>query len=223
MYADDMTRLLVGTNSIKKLMAELDSFKLVSGLGVNIDKTEIMSLGTTKATDEKLKNLNYKIVEDMKITGVVFTYNNEIYLNKNFRGTLINIDKTLNIWRQRNLSLLGKIQIIKTSGISKMLFITNMLNMHNTFVSDINRVFYRFIWNGTDKIKRKSFISGFGEGGAKMPDLQSIIETQKNLWGKRYTHESYHPWKEFIKMELSLMGGHDILNRKIPKKNYPKL
>ncbi len=51
-----------------------------------------------------------------------------------------------------------------------------------------------------------------------MPDLQSIIETQKMLWGKRYTHESYHPWKEFIKMELSLMGGHDILNRKIPKK-----
>ncbi len=38
MYADDMTGLLVGTNSVKKLMAELDSFKLVSGLGVNIDK-----------------------------------------------------------------------------------------------------------------------------------------------------------------------------------------
>ena len=218
MYADDITGIVIGKRSIKELMTLLDTFKLVSGLGVNIDKTEIMCLGTSQKNDDNLIKMGYKIVEDMKITGVVFSYNSEIFLNKNFRGTLINIDKMLNIWKQRNLSLLGKIQIIKTFGISKVLFITNMINIPPHYITDINKIFYKFVWNGIDKIKRKNIISDIGEGGAKMPDLQSIIETQKIIWAKRYAQDNYHPWKEFMTLDLTKIGGDDILNRKIPQK-----
>ena len=51
-----------------------------------------------KNTD--LLNLGYKIVNEMKVTGVVFTYNEDEFINKNYRKTLINIDKMLNIWSQ---------------------------------------------------------------------------------------------------------------------------
>ena len=39
MYADDMTGLVIGINSIKELMKIMEEFKLQSGLGVNNDKT----------------------------------------------------------------------------------------------------------------------------------------------------------------------------------------
>ena len=216
MYADDMTGLVIGHESIIELMKLLDTFKIVSGLGVNIDKTEIMCLGSSKK-DEKLTKMGYKLVEDMKITGVVFSYNNDIFLNKNFRGTLINIDKTLTIWKQRHLSILGKIQIIKTYGISKIIFITNMINIPDFFITELNKIFYKFVWNGTDKIKRKTIIANIEEGGAKMPDLQSILETQKIIWGKRFYTNNYHPWKEFMMLGLICTGSNDIFNRKIPQ------
>ena len=50
MYADDMTGLVIGIGSIIELMKLMDEFKLVSGLGVNDDKTEIMLLGTARHT-----------------------------------------------------------------------------------------------------------------------------------------------------------------------------
>ena len=95
MYADDMTGLVIGINSIKELMKIMEEFKLQSGLGVNNDKTEILPLGISDGEDENLKGLGYKIVIDMKITGVVFTYNTEINASKNYQNVLIGIEKSL--------------------------------------------------------------------------------------------------------------------------------
>ena len=57
MYADDMTGLVIGINSIKELMKIMEEFKLQSGLGVNNDKTEILPLGISYCEDENLKLL----------------------------------------------------------------------------------------------------------------------------------------------------------------------
>jgi len=55
-------------------------------------------------------------------------------------------------------------------------------------------------------------------GGLKMPHLESIIETQKIMWVKRFLENDFHPWKEFLRKDLYKTGGCDILNRKIPEK-----
>ena len=52
MYADDMTGLVIGINSIKELMKIMKEFKLQSGLGVNNDKTEILPIGISDGEDE---------------------------------------------------------------------------------------------------------------------------------------------------------------------------
>ena len=82
MYADDMTGLVIGINSIKHIMETLNEFKRYSGLAVNSDKTEIMPLGISKSTNEKLKELGHRIVTEVTITGVVFTYDHNILIKK---------------------------------------------------------------------------------------------------------------------------------------------
>ena len=62
MYADDMTGLILGINSIIELMNLISNFKKYSGLGVNNDKTELMPLWCTYDNMEELKKLGYKIV-----------------------------------------------------------------------------------------------------------------------------------------------------------------
>ena len=73
-----------------------------------------MPLGTSNKNDNTLLNLGFKIVSEMKVTGGVFTYDEAIFRNKNFSIPLSKIKKSFDMWKQRNLSLLGKIQIIKT-------------------------------------------------------------------------------------------------------------
>jgi len=111
----------------------------------------------------------------MKVTGIVFSYNHEIWLNKNFRGTLINIDKMLNIWKQYPIS--------------------NMLDSPNDLITETNKLFYMFVWNNRDKIKRETLISNIANGGAKVPDLQSILDTQKAIWRKRLLQKMTTPGK----------------------------
>ena len=90
MYADDMTGLVIGIKSIQELMKTISEFKIYSGLGVNSDKTKLMPLGTSNKNDPSLINLGYKIVTEMKITGVFFTYDEVVKMNKNFSTTLAN-------------------------------------------------------------------------------------------------------------------------------------
>jgi mannosylglycoprotein endo-beta-mannosidase len=215
MYADDLTGLVVGIKSIKELMSTIHEFKNYSGLSVNCDKTELMTMGISEKNDNITK-LGYKIVDEINITGMYFTYNKDVFIQKNYNAILISIDKMLNIWKQRNLSILGKVQIIKTFGILKLIFIFNMSDPPADVVQKANNMFYKFLWNGPDKMKRLSAISDIENGGIKMPHLSSIIDALKIVWVKRYSMENYHPWKEFLKNGLEETCGYDIINRKLP-------
>jgi len=146
LYADDMTGLLVGVKSIIEIMKLIGEFKTYSGLGVNAGKTELMPIGIAKNTD-KISKLGYKIVSDMKVTGVVFSYDKNVLINKNFSETLLNLKKMLNIWKQRNLSPIGKVQVIKTFGVSKLLFIANMTNTPPEIIKEANSLLFSLEWS----------------------------------------------------------------------------
>ena len=64
----------------------------------------------------------------MKILGMHFSYNKELKLERNFIGTVKKIEKLLGIWRQRSLTLEGKIVIFKTLAISKIVYILFIRN-----------------------------------------------------------------------------------------------
>ena len=194
MYADDLTGLVVGIDSIIELMTIINNFKNVSGLVVNADKTELMPLGSSKNAD--ILDLGYKIVEELKITGITFTYNHENLTKRNYTENVNNIELTFNIWKQRQLSILGKVQIIKTVGISKLLFVCNMSIVPDKIIKEAKSIFFKFLWNGPNKIKELSTVGDIQQGGMKMPHLESINESLRVVWVKRYESDNYHPWKQ---------------------------
>ena len=59
MYADDITGLVLGLKSVKELMSMMNEFKQYSGLGVNIDTTEIMPIGVSDKNNMELNSLGY--------------------------------------------------------------------------------------------------------------------------------------------------------------------
>ena len=130
-FADDLKTFLQGKGSLKHLFSALKAFEGCSGLKLNKDKTEAYWLGSSHNCNESLEIET--VNNPMKILGIYFTYNSRLKNELNFDATLKSLKKTLNNWQWRNLTVLGKIQIIKTFAMPKLLFRASVL----TFDKDL--------------------------------------------------------------------------------------
>ena len=59
------------------------------------------------------------------------------------------------MWSQRDLSIVGGINMIKTLALSKLVFICSVVSTPKDFSKEVNRIAFDFIWNHKPaKIKR---------------------------------------------------------------------
>ena len=106
------------------------------------------------------------------ILAIVFDYHNIPSRTKaNFDFIFKSIQEMLNMWKWRGLTLIGKIEIIKSLIIPKFLSKAALISVTDDLVKEINKLIYRFIWMGTDKIKRCALINDIEDGGLKMLDI----------------------------------------------------
>ena len=99
------------------------------------------------------------------------------------------------MWKCRGLTLLGKIQIVKTFVIPKFMRKAAIISISKDLIKEINRLIYGFIWRGNDKIKRSAIINDIENGGLKMLDLESMIKAQRGIALKKYLDISENCWK----------------------------
>ena len=57
------------------------------------------------------------------------------------------------MWKWRGLTLIGRIQIIKSFAIPKVMFKASLSHISNNLIQVANKEFFNFIWKGKDKIK----------------------------------------------------------------------
>ena len=84
------------------------------------------------------------------------------------------------------LTLLGRIQIVKSFIIPKVLSKATLIAVTDDLIKEINMLIYRFIWKGNDKIKRSALINDIEEGGLRMLDIPSVILAQRVMLLKRF-------------------------------------
>ena len=111
MYADHTTVFVSDTVSIQHLLNMLEKFRSISGLQVNTSKTEALWLGSWKDRHDTPFNFGWPY-DPICALGVFFSYNT-LKADK-----LRSMEKVLNIWKCRKLTLIGKINIVKTLALS---------------------------------------------------------------------------------------------------------
>ena len=74
-------------------------------------------------------------------------------MKANFYSVLKSIKDILNMWKWRGLTLLGRIQIVKSLIIPKVLSKAALITVTEGLIKEINKLIYHFIWKGNDKIK----------------------------------------------------------------------
>ena len=107
-------------------------------------------------------------VNRFKLLGIIFDTDLSKMLALNFSDKLANIKTKINYWNRRNVTPLGKITIIKSLLLSSLnhLFIS-LPNPDDKIIKEINEMFYSFIWEGTDRIKRTVICQDYWKGGLK--------------------------------------------------------
>ena len=97
----------------------------------------------------------------------------------------------LNCWKYQRLSLIGKILVIKSLVASHLTYILAPLATNQRAFSEINNIFYSFLWNDKgDKIKRTVLINDYDKGGLRMIDLSLFNKSLKSTWIKKYLDAS---------------------------------
>ena len=224
-YADDLENFLRNIDSIKLTLRELELFGRVSGLHCNIGKCEAMALGDSPIEHIQYAGEEIKWVDEMTITGITFTKNDNDNRELNFEKAIEKLRTQLNIWKQRDLSLVGKIQIIKTFGISQIQYIMNMVTPTTEMLKTIKKLLNNFLWgSNVNKIKHTTMIAEYDKGGLKMPDVESILYAQRLMWARRYFSTEHRPWKVFFEWQFEKIGGLSVFqNTSIAIKEITKM
>ena len=92
----------------------------LSGLILNTEKCEGLWPGRDKALQLSCNLFGIKWPEQLRCLGVYLGHNKLINVQKNFGEKVENIENTLSKWQQRDLTLFGRVQIIKTFALSKI-------------------------------------------------------------------------------------------------------
>ena len=115
-FADDLTVFLRNHTSLNVLLDTVYNFTLCSGLKINYEKSEIEFLGNKNPISATLTipaNRSISVKKAVKILGVYFTYDQVLWKKLNFEEILKSIREKLHFWNWGNLTVLGRIQIIK--------------------------------------------------------------------------------------------------------------
>ena len=65
------------------------------------------------------------------------------------------MDTKLNIWKTRDLTLFGRTMLVKTLGLSKLVYAASMLRVPEMVIKRVQEKITKFLWkNKNDKIKR---------------------------------------------------------------------
>ena len=212
LFADDLTVFLRNDGSVRHLLALISKFGICSGLVINFDKTEMFILGNSvmaPAQDQSIMNINVK--RAVKILGVYFTYDSRLRHKLNFKEIIDAVKTKLQLWKWRNLTIIGRIQIVKTFVIPLIMYRAGSICIDKEVVTEANRIIFDFIWKGKDKVKRASLVGDIKDGGLKAPHLESIIKTHRIMLCQRLADGEPCNWKTILFHYLKQVGGKFIL------------
>ena len=109
------------------------------------------------------------------------------------------MQREINSWSKRDLTPFGKVTVIKTLVISRIVHILLALpSPSEKIFTRIEKMIFEFLWDGKpDKIKRSIGRNKIENGGLGMIDIRLFEKSLKLTWIRRFLN-SNPKWKQMI-------------------------
>ena len=200
LLADDTTLFLKDIHSLHIVLNLMYMFKEASGLKLNYSKTQILQIGKQEWNIKPLKLKNEK--EKVYSLGTWFYKDPTVTVHENQVIKLEEFKKILKQWQHRNLTLHGRIMVLKSLALSKLNFLFSSMEITKDLIEECQKHVNSFIWkNKPPKLKSSVSMKDYADGGIKIPHIFSYVKASKAIWAKRMLHENDN-WMQYIKTFL---------------------
>jgi len=185
----------------------VDRFGTVSGLKLNRKKTVGIPLGIEEHGPGPPSN-NLKWTKGpVRVLGIYVGGDEEERSKLNWDNKLHKLEKTLNLWKQRELTVFGKITIIKTLALPSIIYSASITSVPSEVTKQVEKLLCNFLWKTKDRIKRNRIINSVEKGGLNMIDIASQVESLKAVWINRILQaEKDHKWASLPRLYLHQIG-----------------
>ena len=195
-YADDMWAVIQATSaSYEALLNTFEEFANRSGLKLNYEKSQVILIGSLSNTNFLLENnKTLQWVNSTCILGVHIAADREWMVKTNYNELLSKIKSTLNPWKARSLTIMGKVVVINSLIMSKMVHRVLCVNSPDAkFLHTVKKVITDFLWEGKKaQIAYDTLIKSYEEGGVKLQDLATKNLSLKIKWVQKAFNEKNH-------------------------------
>jgi len=185
-FADDKNNFFEPkASSLLKCHEILESFSLVSNLKINSSKTKVIVTGSEPTPEflECIDQLGFNLVESFDVLGLKFDSKLE-NMEANWDRILKKIHKIRHFWTLFNLSIQGKINVIKTYFFSQLSYLGTILNPSNEFLVSFDSCVITFL-NTNQKIAKERIFESIENGGLGLPRAKDFLDSLKVNMFKR--------------------------------------
>ena len=225
-YADDVNIVTINSdNSVQAIFNEYERLSKASGLELNANKTELIRFKSGGVRRQLAFNVRYlnnthriETKNEIKINGILVQQDLDRMRTSNIENVERRIVDHCKQWSRRRLCILGKILIVKTFGISQIVYLMQTIKLEECDFKRLNSVLYKFIWNShfeaakaPERLSRDIINTSIKLGGFGMLDIKELDAGIKlRALGRLYSTD--HP---MLKLVLAKINQDEFF--------YPKL
>jgi len=222
-YADDITCIVERSlENLQGIFTEYERLSGASGLVLNADKTEILDENEDQYRIMYINEEHYlQGVKKVKINGITFDKDQRQMVEENYNTLVSKIENMLTGWKARNLSLLGKILIYKTFGLSQVIYVLSIISLTERHYKKLDTIFNNFLWgrelNGEttrSRISKERLRVPIEYGGFGMISYERVLGgIYCRQLVKMYDEAFSHPLKSMItKNDTRFATGKSLTN-----------
>lgn len=177
LFADDiLTYISDPATSLPSLMKAFEDYGIFSGYQINQSKSEAMMLKGQWPTNFK-SQFNFRMsTQGFRYLGIIITPKISQLFKANYGKLMDELKKDFTRWEILPLSLVGRIETIRTNVLPRLLFLFQSLPIKipmSTF-NMLNKWISKFIWqNKRPRIKLKTLMCPKEVGGLNVPNLKN--------------------------------------------------
>ena len=149
-YADDVNLTLSRSeSSLREAISVLEGFEAISGLKINKDKTQVLKIGNNPSNDRDLcPDLGLQYVKKLKVLGIYLAAKPSD-MEDNFDDKISEIESLLRRWSFRNMTVFGRISLVKSLALSKLTHVVQVIpNPKTGKMKQLQKLINNFIWTG---------------------------------------------------------------------------
>ena len=96
------------------------------------------------------------------------------------------------MWSQRNLSLKGKVAVLRSIALPQMLYVCSVLYVPKWVIQEVETLMFSFLWSSKKAhVRKEVVITEIKNGGLKMPHFASMVKAIKCTWVKKLISDDF--------------------------------